>query len=53
MVVPVQSKRNSKIYYRLQMGTTSQAHSVVLCQRLRMIGQSCIVIAEAVEKTAE
>jgi hypothetical protein len=53
MVVPVQSKRDSKTYYRLQMGTTSQAHSVVLCQRLRMIGQSCIVTAEAVEKEAE
>ena len=53
MVVPVQSKRDSKTYYRLQMGTTSQAHSVVLCQRLRMIGQSCIVIADAVEKEAE
>ena len=43
MVVPVQSKRDNKTYYRLQMGTTSQAHSVVLCQQLRMIGQSCIV----------
>ena len=53
MVVPVQSKRDGKSYYRLQMGTTSQAHSVVLCQKLRMIGQSCIVIGEAVEKTAE
>ena len=53
MVVPVQSRRDNKTYYRLQMGTTSQAHSVVLCQRLRMIGQSCIVLADAVEKKAE
>jgi hypothetical protein len=26
------------------MGTTSQAHSTVLCQRMRIIGQSCVVI---------
>lgn len=51
LVVPVQSLRNGRIYYRLQMGTTSQAHSTVLCQRMRMIAQSCVVIgvAEAVE----
>jgi hypothetical protein len=28
------------------MGTTSQAHSTVLCQRMRMIAQSCVVIDE-------
>jgi hypothetical protein len=44
LVVPVQSQRNGRIYYRLQMGTTSQAHSAVLCQRMRMIAQSCVVI---------
>ena len=44
LVVPVQSLRNGRVYYRLQMGTTSQAHSTVLCQRMRMIGQSCVVI---------
>lgn len=44
LVVPVQSYRNGRIYYRLQMGTTSQAHSEVLCQRMRIIGQSCVVI---------
>lgn len=44
LVVPVQSQRNGKVYYRLQMGTTSQAHSAVLCQRMRMIAQSCVVI---------
>jgi len=46
LVVPVQSYRNGQVYYRLQMGTTSQAHSTVLCQRMRMIGQSCVVIDE-------
>jgi hypothetical protein len=44
LVVPVQSLRNGRVYYRLQMGTTSQAHSEVLCQRMRMIGQGCVVI---------
>jgi hypothetical protein len=44
LVVPVRSLRNGAVYYRLQMGTTSQAHSEVLCQRMRMIGQSCVVI---------
>ena len=44
LVVPVQSLRNGRTYYRLQMGTTSQAHSEVLCQRMRIIGQSCVVI---------
>jgi hypothetical protein len=44
LVVPVQSQRNGRVYYRLQMGTTSQAHSAVLCQRMRMIGQGCVVI---------
>jgi SPOR domain len=53
MVVPVRSRRDQRVYYRLQMGTTSQAHSAALCQRLRMIGQSCIVLADAVEKQAE
>lgn len=52
MVVPVQSKRDLKTYYRLQMGTTSQAHSVVLCQRMRMIGQSCIVLSDPLDGKA-
>jgi hypothetical protein len=47
LVVPVQSLRNGRTYYRLQMGTTSQAHSTVLCQRMRMIAQSCVVIGLA------
>jgi mRNA-degrading endonuclease toxin of MazEF toxin-antitoxin module len=46
LVVPVQSQRNGRVYYRLQMGTTSQAHSAVLCQRMRMIGQGCVVIGQ-------
>lgn len=53
MVVPVQSKRDLKTYYRLQMGTTSQAHSVVLCQRMRMIGQSCIVLSDPLDGKAQ
>ncbi|MEA3081688.1 MAG: hypothetical protein QOD54_1356 [Sphingomonadales bacterium] len=47
LVVPVRSLRNGRIYYRLQMGTTSQAHSAVLCQRMRMIAQPCVVIGAA------
>ena len=31
-------------YYRLQLGTDSQAQSVVICQYLRSRGQSCIVL---------
>jgi hypothetical protein len=44
LVVPAPSLRDGRTYYRLQMGTTSQAHSEVLCQRMRRIGQSCVVI---------
>lgn len=44
LVVPMQSLRDRRIYYRLQMGTSSQAHSEVLCQRMRMIAQSCVVV---------
>lgn len=44
LVVPAASLRDGRTYYRLQMGTTSQAHSEVLCQRMRAIGQSCVVI---------
>jgi len=47
LVVPVRSLRNGRVYYRLQMGTTSQAHSAVLCQRMRMIAQPCVVIGLA------
>lgn len=50
VVVPVASKRNGRTYYRLQMGTTSQAHSEVLCQWMRVIRVSCVVVG--VEKAA-
>ena len=40
----IPSMRNGRTYYRLQFGTTSQAHSEVLCQRMRTIGQSCVVV---------
>jgi hypothetical protein len=47
LVVPVRSLRNGQTYYRLQMGTTSQAHSTVLCQRMRMIAAPCVVVGVA------
>ena len=42
----VTQSRNSKgrRYYRLQIGTTSQAHSEVLCQRMEKIRYSCAVV---------
>ena len=38
--------RNSRgrLFYRFQIGTTSQAHSEVLCQRMQRIRFSCAVI---------
>jgi hypothetical protein len=44
VVVPNPSLRNGRTFYRLQFGTTSQAHSTVLCQRMRIVGQSCVVV---------
>ena len=44
LVVPVRSLSNGRVYYRLRMGTTSQAHSAVLCQRMRAIAQPCVVV---------
>jgi hypothetical protein len=44
VVTDIPSLRNGRVYYRLQIGTTSQAHSEVLCQRMRAIGQSCVVV---------
>lgn len=46
VVVPSPSLRDGRTYYRLQFGTTSQAHSAVLCQWMRRIAQSCIVIGQ-------
>ena len=42
----VGTARNSKgtVYYRVQVGTTSQAHSEVLCQRMQKISLSCAVL---------
>ena len=42
----VGTARNSKgtVYYRVQVGTTSQAHSEVLCQRMQKISLSCAVM---------
>lgn len=42
----VRPDRNSKgrVYYRFRVGTTSQAHSEVLCQRMEKIHLSCAVI---------
>jgi hypothetical protein len=38
--------RNSHgtLFYRFQIGTTSQAHSEVLCQRMQKIDLSCAII---------
>jgi hypothetical protein len=38
--------RNSRgrHFYRFQIGTTSQAHSEVLCQRMEKIHLSCAVV---------
>jgi hypothetical protein len=42
----VRPTRNSKgrEFFRFQVGTTSQAHSEVLCQRMQKIGFSCAVV---------
>jgi hypothetical protein len=41
----VRPDRNSKgrTFYRFRVGTTSQAHSEVLCQRMQKIGFSCAI----------
>ena len=42
----VVGSRNSqgRHFYRFQIGTTSQAHSEVLCQRMEKIDLSCAVV---------
>ena len=42
----VRPTRNSKgrVFYRFRIGTTSQAHSEVLCQRMQRIKFSCAVV---------
>jgi hypothetical protein len=32
------------VFYRFRIGTTSQAHSEVLCQRMEKIHLSCAVV---------
>jgi type IV secretory pathway VirB10-like protein len=44
VVVANPSLRNGRTYYRLQFGTSSHAHSAVLCQWMRSISQSCVVV---------
>ena len=43
VVIPTRNSKGRK-FYRFQIGTTSQAHSEVLCQRMEMIHFSCAVI---------
>lgn len=42
----VRTSRNSRgrVFYRFQVGTTSQAHSEILCQRMQRIALSCAVV---------
>jgi len=42
----VRPSRNSRgrMFYRFQVGTTSQAHSEILCQRMERIDFSCAVV---------
>ena len=42
----VRPTRNSRgrVFYRFQVGTTSQAHSEILCQRMQRIRFSCAVV---------
>jgi hypothetical protein len=44
VVVANPSLRTGQTFYRLQFGTTSQAHSAVLCQRMRVVGLSCVTV---------
>ena len=43
VVVETRNSRGRR-FYRFQIGTTSQAHSEVLCQRMRKIRFSCAVV---------
>ena len=40
----VRTNIRGRTFYRLQLGTFSHAHSEMLCQRLRAIGEGCIVL---------
>jgi hypothetical protein len=43
LVVETRNSRG-RHFYRFQIGTTSQAHSEVLCQRMQKIRFSCAVV---------
>jgi hypothetical protein len=43
VVTDIPSPTGRTLYW-LQIGTTSQAHSEVLCQRMRALGQRCVVV---------
>ncbi|HEX8937991.1 MAG TPA: hypothetical protein VF776_06960 [Sphingomicrobium sp.] len=43
-VVRVSRNSRGRPFYRFQVGTTSQAHSEILCQRMQRIRLSCAVI---------
>lgn len=43
VVRPSQNSRG-RTFYRFQVGTTSQAHSEILCQRMQRISLSCAVV---------
>lgn len=40
----LKSRVRGKTFYRLQLGTFSHAHSELLCQRLRTLGEGCMVL---------
>jgi hypothetical protein len=40
----LKSRIRGSTYHRLQLGTFSQAHSELLCQRLRALGEGCTVL---------
>ncbi len=42
--VPIKSLRDGRSYYRLEVGTTSRAHSEVVCERVHEMDQSCTII---------
>jgi hypothetical protein len=43
-VVAVTRNSRGRLFYRFQIGTTSQAHSEILCQRMQRIDLSCAVV---------
>lgn len=40
----LKSRVRGRTFYRLQLGTFSHAHSELLCQRLRTLGEGCMVL---------